>query len=116
MPATSCSRSTWPKTWNSSAIGRCLHHLGEIEVKHGSRVSVVNLYTEELGNPEVPQKFLQARHKAAAEPGAPEKPRTRRSWIIAAAALLLIGGLGLGGYFLSPRSTEGRDERRAVRE
>src|SRR3982751_2923926 len=35
-----------------------LHVLGEAEVKHGSRVSVVNLYTEELGNPEVPQKFL----------------------------------------------------------
>ena len=52
-----------------------LHDLGEAEVKHGSRVSVVNLYTEELGNPEVPQKFLQARHKtAAAVPLAAEKP------------------------------------------
>src|ERR1700726_869066 len=28
-----------------------LHDLGECEVKHGIRVSVVNLYTEELGNP-----------------------------------------------------------------
>src|SRR5712672_146785 len=73
-----------------------LHDLGEAEVKHGAHVSVVNLYTEELGNPEVPQKFLQARHKAAAVPVAPEKPRTSRSWIIAAAALLLIGGLALG--------------------
>src|SRR5439155_3775607 len=43
-----------------------LHNLGEAEVKHGAHVSVVNLYTEELGNPEVPQKFLQARHKAVA--------------------------------------------------
>ncbi len=34
-----------------------LHDLGECEVKHGARVSVVNLYTEELGNPEVPEKF-----------------------------------------------------------
>ena len=50
------------------------------------RVSVVNLYTEDLGNPEVPQKFLQARHKAAAVPVAAEKARTSRSWIIAAAA------------------------------
>src|SRR5438132_4934146 len=31
------------------------HDLGECEVKHGVRVSVVNLYTEELGNPERPQ-------------------------------------------------------------
>ena len=64
-----------------------LHDLGEAEVKHGSRVSVVNLYTEELGNPEVPQKFLQARHKAAAVPLAAEKPSTKSSWIIAAAQL-----------------------------
>src|SRR6266446_1203788 len=36
-----------------------LHDLGECEVKHGVRVSVVNLYTEELGNPELPEKFKQ---------------------------------------------------------
>src|SRR5213079_1848593 len=32
-----------------------LHDLGQTEVKHGANVSVVNLYTSELGNPEVPQ-------------------------------------------------------------
>src|SRR6266567_1149085 len=37
----------------------CLHDLGECEVKHGVRVAVVNLYTEELGNPELPEKFRQ---------------------------------------------------------
>jgi TolB-like protein/class 3 adenylate cyclase len=81
-----------------------LHDLGEAEVKHGSRVSVVNLYTEELGNPEVPQKFLQARHKtAAAVPLAPEKLRTNRSWIIAV-AVITVAALALGGYLLSRRS------------
>ncbi len=50
---------------------------------------MVNLYTEELGNPEVPQKFLQARHKAgAAVPVAAEKPTRNRSWIIAAAVII----------------------------
>ncbi|MEY2541422.1 MAG: hypothetical protein QOI22_1024, partial [Verrucomicrobiota bacterium] len=34
-----------------------LHELGECEVKHGVRVWVVNLYTDELGNSEVPEKF-----------------------------------------------------------
>jgi len=81
-----------------------LHDLGEAEVKHGSRVSVVNLYTEELGNPEVPQKFLQARHKAAAAvPIAAEKPRTNRSWMIAA-AVIIVAALALGEYLLSRRS------------
>ena len=65
---------------------RHLHDLGETEVKHGAHVSVVNLYTEELGNPEVPQKFRQAR-KAGASPVVREKKG--RSWIIAAAIVLV---------------------------
>jgi TolB-like protein/Tfp pilus assembly protein PilF len=34
-----------------------LHSLGECEVKHGVRISLVNLYTDNLGNPEVPKKL-----------------------------------------------------------
>jgi adenylate cyclase len=44
-----------------------LHELGECEVKHGVRVSVVNLYTEELGNPAVPEKLKAALLAAAAQ-------------------------------------------------
>src|SRR5437762_8775524 len=44
-----------------------LHELGECEVKHGVRVFVVNLYTEELGNPAVPEKLKTARLAAAAK-------------------------------------------------
>src|SRR5213083_2240361 len=36
-----------------------LHDLGECEVKHRARLHAVNLYTDELGNPEVPEKFRQ---------------------------------------------------------
>src|SRR5438309_4566642 len=36
------------------------HDLGECEVKHGVRVSVVNLYTEELGNPHRPRNIRGA--------------------------------------------------------
>src|SRR5438105_9060193 len=43
-----------------------LYELGECEVKHGVRVSVVNLYTAELGNPGVPEKLKAARVAAAA--------------------------------------------------
>src|SRR5713101_425655 len=43
-----------------------LHELGGCEVKHGVRVSVVNLYTAELGNPAVPEKLKAARVAAAA--------------------------------------------------
>src|SRR5206468_4167224 len=44
-----------------------LHELGECEVKHGMRVSLVNLYTEELGNPAIPEKLKTARLAAAAK-------------------------------------------------
>ena len=44
-----------------------LHELGEVELKHGVRVSVFNLYTDEVGNPEVPQKLRQAAGKKPIE-------------------------------------------------
>src|ERR1700704_2697563 len=56
-----------------------LHELGECEVKHGHKVSLVNFYDGEIGNGEMPQKFRQA--KAA---------RTTKSWKIAVAAALLL--------------------------
>src|SRR5437870_2552936 len=45
-----------------------LHELGECEVKHGLRISLLNLYGDEAGNPELPEKFRQA--KAETAPGA----------------------------------------------
>src|SRR5437867_562587 len=43
-----------------------LHEIGECEVKHGVHLSVVSLYTAELGNPAVPEKLKAARVAAAA--------------------------------------------------
>ena len=37
-----------------------LHDLGEFEVKHGVGIFMVNLYTDEVGNPELPIKLKQA--------------------------------------------------------
>src|SRR2546430_1680125 len=80
---------------------RHLHDLGECEVKHGVRVSVVNLYTENLGNPEVPQKFRQARKGTA--PVVREKKGRGKSWVIAA-ALITLAALAAGGFLLFLRS------------
>src|SRR5262244_793320 len=38
-----------------------LHDLGQCEVKHGVRISVVNFYTDEIGNPALPEKLKTAR-------------------------------------------------------
>src|SRR5438874_8592920 len=47
-----------------------LHELGECEVKHGLRISILNLYGDEAGNPELPEKFRQAKAKGQTASGA----------------------------------------------
>jgi adenylate cyclase len=47
-----------------------LHELGECEVKHGVRISLLNLYGDKTGNPELPEKFRQAKAKGQTAPGA----------------------------------------------
>jgi TolB-like protein len=62
-----------------------LHELGECEVKHGVRISVVNLYNDEVGNPAVPEKF----RPVAAAVSAAVKPATNRKYFVIAAAAIL---------------------------
>src|SRR5213596_47740 len=50
-----------------------LHELGECEVKHGLRISLLNLYGDEAGNPELPEKFRQAKAKGQTPGAAPAK-------------------------------------------
>src|SRR5438477_687170 len=56
-----------------------LHDLGTCEVKHGVRVGVTNLYSGEVGNPQLPKKFQ-----------ALKKHRSRVRWAEAAIALLVL--------------------------
>src|SRR6266436_4873851 len=53
-----------------------LHDLGECEVKHGVRVRTVNFYTDEVGNPEVPERLNSA--SVAAAVSAAKKSPSRR--------------------------------------
>jgi len=71
-----------------------LHELGECEVKHGVRVSVVNLYTAELGNPAVPEKLKAARVAAAAR-----KKRTAFRWL-SLGVVSLLGVLAVISFLL----------------
>ena len=66
-----------------------LHDLGECEVKHGARLHLVNLYTEELGNSEVPEKFKGA-SVAAAVSAAGKLPSSRKYVLIGGALVALI--------------------------
>src|ERR1700716_3380466 len=42
-----------------------LHDLGECEVKHGVRVSIVNLHADEVGNAHLPKKFQDLKKRRA---------------------------------------------------
>src|SRR4026207_2242254 len=55
-----------------------LHDLGTCEVKHGERISVVNLYDDQFGNAKLPQRFETV-----------QKRRKRVRWAATMAAALL---------------------------
>ena len=67
-----------------------LHDLGSCEVKHGVRVSVVNLYDDQFGNAKLPQRFETA-----------QKRRTRLRWAAMAAALLMLAAIVAGAVVFS---------------
>src|ERR1700731_3561745 len=78
-----------------------LHDLGECEVKHGEVISLVNLYNDEVGNPERPAKLIAITHPASAT--------TRRTYdriprmLIAALLLMTAGAICFRMFF--PPST-----------
>jgi len=67
-----------------------LHDLGECAVKHSVPISIVNLYTDEIGNAQLPQKVKQWQSEQAAQAadGSPSIFR-RKGLLIAAGALLI---------------------------
>jgi len=71
-----------------------LHDIGTFEVKHGMRVSVANLYSEEIGNPRLPSMLQAVREH-----------RAHVRWAAIAAALLVLGAIVAGVFFLAHRPT-----------
>jgi adenylate cyclase len=59
-----------------------LHPLGEIEVKHGDRISVINFHQDELGNPAIPRKFAAATAAIPTITLAQDSGVCLRRWII----------------------------------
>src|SRR5213595_3728703 len=62
-----------------------LHDIGTFEVKHGARVSVTNLYSDEVGNPKLPTKLQAVR-----------KHRVHVRWAAVAIGLLVVAALAAG--------------------
>jgi TolB-like protein/Tfp pilus assembly protein PilF len=76
-----------------------LHNLGECAVKHGQPIFIVNLYGDDFGNPEMPQKF----ELAQAEQATPAEG-VRSKYILAGTVALLLVAVG-AGYWLYSRNT-----------
>src|SRR5262249_30399703 len=66
-----------------------LHDIGEATDKHGLKVQLVNLHTDQLGNPALPAKLRRAR-------------ATFRVRSAVVASLLLITALGVAFWMLRP--------------
>src|SRR5881409_4210765 len=67
-----------------------LHDIGAFDVKHGVPVSVTNLYSDEVGNPQLPTKLQAAR-----------KRRAHVRWAEIGAALLVLGAIIAGVFFFT---------------
>src|SRR6201989_638525 len=75
-----------------------LADLGECEVKHGARVSLVNLYTADAGHTRPPEKFTNgASSVPAAVPAAAARPL--RKLLLAAGAVLALLILAAAAWF-----------------
>src|SRR5438105_3124934 len=62
-----------------------LHDLGACEVKHGVRVTIVSLYTDEVGNAQLPKKFQTMKKHSA-----------RMRWAVTTAGLLALAVIVAG--------------------
>jgi TolB-like protein/class 3 adenylate cyclase/Tfp pilus assembly protein PilF len=72
-----------------------LHDLGTCEVKHGMQVAIVNLWSDDVGNRQLPQKFQ-----------ALKKKRARVRWVEVAAALLLFAGIAAAFVLVLKKSAK----------
>jgi class 3 adenylate cyclase len=91
---------------------RYLHELGDVEVKHGVVVSLVNLYAETIGNPAPPACVAEVRRTV---PGATTtrkglSPVARATFIIAA----LVLALAIVSVIFAPAIMRSVDKNRAT--
>src|SRR5437763_745320 len=76
-----------------------LRDLGECEVKHGVRVSLVNFCSDNIGNPKTPEKLRQAKREAAII----ARRRRKRTLLITS---ILVAALFGAGYWVFRRQLE----------
>jgi TolB-like protein/class 3 adenylate cyclase len=85
-----------------------LHDLGEVEVKHGNRLHIFNLYTDELGNRAVPENFKGASASVGAAVSAATKPASKPAvpmWAWIGGAVLIFAAIAFGFLILRSKNS-----------
>src|SRR6266513_4284704 len=77
-----------------------LHELGEVTVKHGVSVRVVNLYNDSLGNPQVPAKIQREREATVM---LARRGQAKRRNVLVFGSLIALVAIGLGFFLLRDR-------------
>jgi TolB-like protein len=80
-----------------------LHDLGQCQVKHGVVISIVNLYTTDLGNAQPPQRFKFRKKTRVAALARPTTNRPLKPILFAVAVLVILATSALL-FFLRSRS------------
>src|SRR5438094_3508218 len=76
-----------------------LHDRGPVEVKHGVKVEIVNFYTDEVGNPELPDKVKRAQEEQRALDHRSASVSARK-WSLIICLLLIVVAAAIAGFWL----------------
>ena len=85
-----------------------LHDSGEVDVKHGVRVHLYNLYSDEVGNAESPQKLQTAQRRLAAMHSKARRKKLALGMVAAGAIA------SLAGWLFLPRHTHTLNEKDTI--
>jgi TolB-like protein/Flp pilus assembly protein TadD/class 3 adenylate cyclase len=90
-----------------------IHELGDVEVKHGVVVSLVNLYAETIGNPTPPTRLGKARARITGSRAGPRKALSLFARAIFIIAVLLLV-LAIVSVIFAPAIMRTLDQRRSA--
>src|SRR6184192_927805 len=81
-----------------------LHELGPVQGKHSVKVEIVNFYTDEVGNPQLPDKIKRAQQEQRAVDHHAARTAARKRSLIIGLLLLLVAAAIAGSWLLSHRA------------
>ncbi|MEY2438628.1 MAG: hypothetical protein QOI34_13 [Verrucomicrobiota bacterium] len=92
-----------------------LHDLGEVEVKHGLRLAVVNFHGKDFGNAALPQKIAAQRQEQTSASEL-EKKRARRKWRLLVVTFLAALAVAIAASIIAYRMSGQLGQEELVRK